>query len=96
MTIIDLNEWKKQQEPHMDGEAKCIQCGHEWAHVAPLGSDPWFECPSCGLMKGAFKYNCEPEVFWQCNCKNTLFVLGNTGIVCTLCGLYQEGYDGNF
>lgn len=38
-----------------EGKAKCIACQHEWVAVALLGGQP-FECPSCKLEKGMFKY----------------------------------------
>ena len=29
------------------GKAECLQCGHEWVAVWPLGADE-LECPACG------------------------------------------------
>ena len=53
-----------------EGTAICIGCRHEWAAAAPTGT--WqLECPSCGSMKGIFKYPIGAQVgdlMFRCIC----------------------------
>lgn len=51
MTVISLAAAREERQPHWTGTAKCIDCGHQWEAVAPLGQR-WVDCPSCGLNKG--------------------------------------------
>ena len=81
----------KKREPHMAGDAFCMQCNHTWAAVAPVGTVS-LECPACATQKGLFKFpvqTAEPEV-WTCHCDNQLFNVTPKGIFCPNCGRYQE------
>lgn len=52
---MNVIPFRNREEPHMDGDAKCIGCGHQWHAVAPVGV--WqLECPSCETMKGVFQH----------------------------------------
>lgn len=44
-----------REETTVEGSAKCVQCGHQWQAIVPAGTF-WFECPECGLHRGAFIY----------------------------------------
>lgn len=75
------------QRPHLAGTGYCIQCKHEWAAVAPVGTT-CLECPSCGSFKGIMKGLTEPEgLVFACNCGNNLFFLTpNNYPMCCNCG----------
>lgn len=78
-----------REMPHMTGEAVCLQCKHEWQAVTPIGITE-FECPNCSVMKGVFKYNCQPDgekKIFMCNCGNTYFVVTENSHLCALCGV---------
>ncbi len=65
MSVISLAEARAEREPHLAGEAVCLCCRHEWAAVAPTGT--WqLECPSCGTMKGVWRYPVGGEVGDAC------------------------------
>lgn len=92
MTVIDFNQAKINRTPHCSGDARCLQCGHEWTAIAPTG-ESWLECPQCQTNKGAFTGNCYPEngLVWECECGNELFLLTPDGEMCPVCGLYVDG-----
>lgn len=78
-------------DPHMTGKARCIQCGHEWVAVAPVGT-VFLECPECRTEKGRFIGACAPQEgteVRECNCGNQLFYLTREGHMCANCGTYQ-------
>lgn len=54
-TVIDFQRAKQGREPHWAGTCKCVGCGHEWAGVAPMGTQ-WVDCPSCDMPKGHPKH----------------------------------------
>ena len=71
----------------ISGPARCLDCGHEWASVAPVGVK-WLECPKCHLFWGRHTYPCSwagKEVF-ECNCESHVFVVHRDGIYCAVCG----------
>lgn len=92
MIVIDFNQAKLDRTPHSSGEARCLQCGHEWVAIAPAGT-VWLECPECKTDKGAFVGNCYPKdgIIWVCNCGNELFLLTPDGELCPMCGVYVDG-----
>ncbi len=73
------------------GEAKCVQCQHEWVAAVPVGVK-WIECPACGLHKGAMRgaVSRPDELHWECNCGNDLFHFTPKGAYCTNCAVYQS------
>lgn len=72
--------------PHLSGEAHCIQCGHKWVAVAPVGTFE-LECPQCHSHKGILTYPCEPEAAWVCNCGCHIFIMSRTlNLICYKCG----------
>lgn len=90
MGVISLAS--RKPEPTNAGEAKCLACGREWIAVAPI-SVIALECPSCGMLRGLFKYLCEREgPHWQCNCGNKLFRVTPEGYYCPNCGEWQHGF----
>jgi len=88
MNIIEF----PKHDPHMTGEAICLQCKHEWVAVVPSGTTR-FECPECHTIKGLFKYECmvkDGEQYWECQCGCGLFYLTPNGHLCPNCGIYQQ------
>lgn len=84
--LIELDE----KRPHLAGEAHCIQCGKEWAFVAPIGT-VFLECPDCHVEKGIQKGFVERAgPHWSCNCGNQFFHVTPDGIYCCLCGAWQN------
>lgn len=93
--VIGLPE---RNDPHLSGRAKCLQCGHEWVAVVPVGTTV-FECPECKLERGVMQGLCnvpDGHKNWTCNCGCDLFRVTATpqgkfmGIMCLLCGLDQS------
>lgn len=74
----------------LGGDARCIQCGHEWTvKEVPVGSAN-LVCPECHTNRGAFIGVCEPDSVIACPaCDNDLFFMdGENGCgVCIKCGL---------
>lgn len=72
--------------PHLSGPAWCIECGHKWEIVAPIGLTV-IECPKCGGHKGArFAMVQKEGPHWECNCGNGLFFIRDAGTYCPNCG----------
>lgn len=91
-TIIDLATWKEEHTPHLAGKATCLDCRHQWAGVAPVGT-VWLECPNCRLLRGRFLNPVEREgPHWQCNCGCDLFYVTDSGMYCPDCGAWQHGF----
>jgi hypothetical protein len=91
MPVIDFNQAREKRTPHSTGDARRLQCGHEWLATAPAG-EVWLECPACKILRGAFigpSYPIDGQV-WQCNCGNQLFLLTHDGPMCPQCGVYSE------
>ena len=83
---------RPKNDPHGSGEAFCLQCGHEWISVAPVGTVQ-LECPECHTMKGLFRFPfhfSEGQLVRECNCGNQLFYLSPEGHMCANCGIYQS------
>ena len=96
--IISLAEKRAADEaeaydPHISGEAQCVDCGHKWVAVAPVGTTD-LECPHCGTMRGTWsaltrKFD---KPLWQCGaCDNIYFVLHEKAITCARCGTDHHG-----
>lgn len=90
----DVVEMFTKEERHATGEARCIDCRHEWVAVVPVSEYNefgWLDCPSCGCHKGRFK---QPFYFgtehWICGCGNDLFQANRTHIYCPNCGREQN------
>ena len=83
---------KPPQERTYSGPAFCLACKHEWEAEAPEGVVS-LECPSCGTMKGLYRYEHAPHkdtALWTCKCDNQLFLVTPQGIFCPNCGIYAE------
>jgi hypothetical protein len=80
--IIDI----RSRQPHIAGRATCLGCRFKWVAVAEVGAVT-LECPSCGLMKGAFAGTIVPDVVLECGCGNSLFFMTPEGPLCGNCGL---------
>ena len=80
---------------HNRGKARCMHCSHEWEAVVPIGVLECFECPSCHLMRGMFRYPFvkEGQQVWVCNCGNDLFHMTPNGMYCPNCGDWQTGWE---
>ena len=96
--VVTFAGRRNDDGPHCSGEAKCIACGHDWVAVAPVGV-VHFECPSCSLMRGAFKHPiaaAEGDHVYLCACGSDNFFIrlskhdGRTQIMCAGCGGEQS------
>ena len=88
--VYDFEKERVSREPHMSGPATCLECGHEWQAVAPVGTYQ-MECPECGLFKGVYSGLCQggPEDthYLMCsNCEYAVFNISPSGIWCCYCG----------
>lgn len=80
---------QEDDQPHLSGGARCLQCGHTWVAVAPTGTT-YLVCPECKTEKGVFDGPCErEEPHWSCNCCCQMFLIVEKGIYCPLCGSWQ-------
>lgn len=64
--VINLNDYKENNQPHIIHEAICVSCLHRWIEVRPEGTllkD--LECPSCGkrgyVISTGQEFNTEVE-----------------------------------
>lgn len=86
----------ERDDLHLDGEALCIGCRHEWVAVAPVGV--WqLDCPSCGATKGIWRYPVggqEGDYVFHCNCGcealTAYFHKGLFRLKCMSCGTEQS------
>lgn len=99
MGVVSLAEAKREREPHIEGPAHCVLCGHKWHAVMEArpyrenlaNLDPFIECPACHATKGILTYaNHRPGPHWKCNCGNALFHLTTIGIYCPNCGAWSD------
>lgn len=74
------------KQPHISGEAVCINCRHGWMAVAPLGTDE-LECPECKTLRGTWLRLTFPTVpVLTCACDNSFMLVLDTGnIMCARC-----------
>jgi Zn finger protein HypA/HybF involved in hydrogenase expression len=90
--VISIKKYKEECYPHISGECKCLDCGHEWVGEAPVGVCI-LECPQCQTLRGVHKYDISrDEPYWTCNCGNKLFFITPNGTYCPKCGESQVGY----
>ncbi|WP_129141530.1 hypothetical protein [Modicisalibacter coralii] len=83
--VTSLDDYR----PHDSGNARCLQCGHEWHAVVPSGVKGNLECPACHFSKGEFLGNCVPPEDWEiftCNCGNDQFYVLHGAVFCRGCG----------
>ncbi len=84
-TVHNLDDYR----PHVTGQARCLDCNHEWVAVAPNAAE-WLECHACTLMRGRFVYGCSPEagspVYMCPGCGNDVFHAQPAGLFCLNCG----------
>jgi Zn finger protein HypA/HybF involved in hydrogenase expression len=93
VTVVDLEAERLARAAHASGAARCLDCGHEWAAVAPTGTE-WLQCPACSLVRGRFVFPHLREVpHWHCACGNDLFQIVPAGVYCPNCGTWQTGWD---
>lgn len=93
--VVDFNEKKEENEPHVQGEAKCMNCKHLTHAVAPAGTTN-MECSECGAMKVVFLnpiLSVVGNMLWVCDCGNEFFVLDDIGLLCAQCGTRQRFDD---
>lgn len=79
------------RRPHLQGKVRCMNCGHIWEAVAPVGTFT-FDCPQCDSHRGLWDAQCEPEPgkpWWTCNCGNNFFYIQPLRICCAACGAPQ-------
>ena len=89
--MSNVIEFKAKEEPHVHGEAFCLQCKYEWVGVAPVGTKQ-LECPKCETLKGLWKFPVNVEVgefLINCQCGNDLFRISPEGYLCPNCGILQ-------
>lgn len=86
--VIDLAAWKRDNTPHISGGARCLNCGHEWEIVVPVGTFS-LDCPKCDMRKGVFTGLVLPPEAWACLCGCVHFFITPTMSLCALCGLEQ-------
>lgn len=80
---------REEKTPHLTGDAKCVDCQHEWVGVAPVCTI-WLECPSCFMMRGRFVNKVvKDRPHWVCNCGCDLFFATLDGFYCPNCGKDQ-------
>jgi hypothetical protein len=83
------------RDEHLAGRARCIACGHEWQAVGRIGAS-WLECPSCGTMKGLYKFPCAPDEgdhIWTCPCGSDALYATPKSLRCCNCGAAQRPFD---
>lgn len=89
--VIDFSAAKAERQPHSAGNARCLDCKHEWEAIAPVGVI-WMECPACSLVRGRFIGQHERQGSeWICHCGNDLFHITPQGPYCPNCGEWVEG-----
>lgn len=93
--VIELAAVRAEREPHLAGEARCTNCGHQWAAVAPIGT--WqLECPSCETLHGLWRCHVgadDGDLTLRCKCgceAMTAYIDGGRKWVrCMRCGTDQ-------
>ena len=93
MSVISLEEKRREREPHSHGTAKCMNCKHEWEAVVPTGTHV-LDCPQCESHRGMWKYPFAAPVgsaYLSCaNCDSehlyTYIMQGARYVRCASCG----------
>lgn len=91
--IVNLDDFRPQPA-HLSGMASCLACKHQWAATAPVGTGD-LECPSCGLMRGAWQYGVSPPVGatkYVCVCGCDVYRLSTKELLCIACGRGMFGW----
>lgn len=86
--VIDI----LSKQPHLEGEAFCIECGHKWQAVVPTGTVA-LDCPECKLQKGIFQgiaLPTETPILHCRECDLVYFAVTENQVTCVNCG---EWYD---
>jgi len=85
--VVSLSEQREKRSPHRSGNARCLNCKHEWAAVAPIGTVT-LQCPLCETFQGLFKGVSSTQLMqWQCVCKEWTFFIDEHGAYCAHCGI---------
>ncbi|KZZ72362.1 hypothetical protein A3765_28560 [Oleiphilus sp. HI0130] len=79
--VVNMTKYR----PHLSGNARCLQCSHEWVAVTPIGTTE-LECPECKTLKGVMKGLVAPQTVWECACGSQLFFIDPQGTMCSMCG----------
>ena len=76
---------------HVSGDAHCIECGHKWIAVAPIGTTQ-LECGNCKTMKGIFVNPCcrFDKMHLSCSCGNDYLHVTPEGFHCPRCGCWVK------
>ena len=76
-----------KKDPHLAGDAVCLQCQYKWTAVAPTGTTQ-LECPECHTFKGVWMYPFRrvDEDHWKCGCGNIYFCITPDITYCPNCG----------
>lgn len=64
-------------DPHFQGEAFCLACGHTWQQVAPAGTYD-LPCSSCGAERGVLRYPIDAVAgssVYRCDCGSEVHML---------------------
>lgn len=77
----------------MQGQAKCLNCEHEWMAVAEVGT-VGLDCPECECSRGVWRgisvpWSCEDDGYKEiflCDCGSLHFFLTRAAIHCCACG----------
>jgi hypothetical protein len=91
--IVSLADARERREPHMNGTARCLHCGHEHAARVPVGEVIGLECPACHLPKAVMVGLYEPAdgaYRWACACGCQVFFVTAQDIQCLNCGQPTE------
>jgi hypothetical protein len=76
-----------ERRPHRSGNARCLNCKHEWVAVSPAGTIT-LECPSCATFQGVYLGVAQTELRqWQCVCEEFTFYIDENGAYCAHCGV---------
>lgn len=85
--VVDLSTRRIVSNPHREGEARCLNCKHEWMAVAPAATIN-LECSQCGTFQGMFKGIAQTEFAqWRCECGELVFFIDERGPYCCHCGV---------
>lgn len=98
--VTDLAQKRLERSTHLTMPAVCMQCGHKWVAVAPVGTYV-LECPSCHVMKGVAEGFVKSEhPSFTCNtCFSNLFTIPWRSketiphILCAGCGMEHKWED---
>lgn len=91
--VVDFAARRLERHPHRSGLARCLNCGHVWTAVAPVGATQ-LDCPSCSTSQGVYAGLAQTEEpQFRCRCLEFVFFLDARGAYCAHCGTRPEGYQ---